>query len=56
MSRLLVATITNIWHQILALESAPNSVIDTLGLSPTWLNKTNLIIKLYEMLRKYAKV
>lgn len=36
---LLVATITNVWHQHLALESPANPVVNTSGLPPVFLEK-----------------
>lgn len=32
-----VWAITNVWHQVLALETTTDTVIDTLGLTPVWL-------------------
>jgi len=33
---LLVATITDVWHQELSLVSTTDAIVDTLGLSPAW--------------------
>lgn len=30
-------TVTNIWHQILSLESPPHTVINTFRFTPVWL-------------------
>jgi hypothetical protein len=35
-SGLCVASITNIWHQVLTLESSSDSGVDTLGFSPAY--------------------
>jgi hypothetical protein len=38
MTCLLVAPVTNLWHCRLALEAAPDPVINTLGFPPCFLN------------------
>src|SRR6218665_1689382 len=37
---LLVATITDVWHQVLSLVSTSDTVIDTLRISPVWLRQS----------------
>lgn len=41
MTCLLIATITNVRHQILTLKSSTDSVIDTLWFTPVALKKLN---------------
>ena len=49
-SRLGIGTITDAWHQILSLKSSSDSVINTLGFSPVFLD---LIISVRLMTNKF---
>lgn len=49
-------TVTNIWHQILSLESPPHTVINTFRFTPVWLEEKDSIINILSFFFFFNKI